>query len=87
MVGAAHCLDIPFAFDNLDAQQVADGLIGPDAPQALADEMHNAWVSFIKTGDPGWPAYTRDERLSMRFDTESRVLADQLALQREAFAK
>jgi para-nitrobenzyl esterase len=83
MVGSAHCLDIPFAFDDLDAQQVADGLHGPDAPQALADEMHSAWVSFIQTGDAGWKRYGTTERISMSFDTESSVVPDQLALQRE----
>jgi para-nitrobenzyl esterase len=87
MVGSAHCLDIPFAFDNLDAQQVADGLIGPDAPQSLADEMHAAWVSFIKTGDPGWPAYDTSERLSMSFDDSSKVVADQLKVQREVLGR
>lgn len=87
MAGSAHCLDIPFVFDNLDAPQVADGLIGPDAPQALADEMHASWVSFITDGDPGWPAYTTHDRLMKEFDATSRVVSDPLALQRQAFAR
>ncbi len=55
-LGAAHAMELPFVFDRLDADQVA-GLTGPDAPQALADAMHGAWVAFATTGDPGWPAY------------------------------
>ncbi len=27
-------------------------------PQQLADEMHQAWVSFGREGDPGWPPWT-----------------------------
>ncbi|MZD04203.1 carboxylesterase family protein [Streptomyces sp. SID5785] len=52
-LGACHALEIGFVFDTLDA---ADGrlLTGGDAPQALADAMHRAWVSFAATGDPGW---------------------------------
>jgi para-nitrobenzyl esterase len=87
MVGSAHCLDIPFAFDNLDAQQVADGLHGPNAPQALADEMHAAWVSFIKTGDAGWAGYDTTERLSMSYGESSAVVGDQLELQREVLGR
>ena len=40
------------------------------APQGLADEMHSAWVSFIKTGDPGWPVFGA-ERTTRLFDTDS----------------
>ena len=87
MVGSAHCLDIPFAWDNLDAERVADGLIGPNPPQHLADEMHGAWVSFIKTGDAGWPAYTTTNRAVMEFDSESKVTDDALAFEREVFAR
>ncbi|MGC3995606.1 MAG: carboxylesterase family protein [Propionicimonas sp.] len=48
-----HCLDLPFAWDLLDAEGVAASA-GPQPPQALADEMHAAWVRFIASGDPGW---------------------------------
>jgi para-nitrobenzyl esterase len=85
-VGAAHCFDIPFAFDNLDAERVADGLIGPGAPQALADEMHGAWVRFITSADPGWVPYTSDRRAAMRYDVPPAVVDDPLQAQRELFA-
>lgn len=48
-----HCLDIPYFFDNL-ADPDVDRVAGPDAPQALADEIHGAAISFITTGEPGW---------------------------------
>ncbi len=53
---AQHCLDLPFFFDCLDGPAVAP-LAGEDPPQDLADQLHQAAVEFIKTGDPGWPRY------------------------------
>lgn len=53
---AAHALELGFVFDRL-ADQEAVRLAGSDAPQALADEMHAAWVGFVTNGDPGWPVY------------------------------
>ncbi|MBT2546536.1 carboxylesterase family protein, partial [Streptomyces sp. ISL-44] len=52
-LGACHALELGFVFDRLDVPEAA-WLAGPDAPQALADEMHTAWVRFAVTGDPGW---------------------------------
>ncbi|MFT4108736.1 MAG: hypothetical protein QM633_03870, partial [Propionicimonas sp.] len=48
-----HCLDLPFAWDLLDAEGVAMAA-GPQPPPSLAGEMHAAWVRFIASGDPGW---------------------------------
>ncbi|HSN11844.1 MAG TPA: carboxylesterase family protein [Propionibacteriaceae bacterium] len=57
LVGLAyHCLDLPFAWDLLDAQGVTT-VCGDQPPQGLADDMHAAWVRFITTGDPGWDAW------------------------------
>ncbi|AKS30929.1 carboxylesterase/lipase family protein [Mycolicibacterium goodii] len=57
LLGAAHAVELPFVFDRLDngALRGPDALLGPGhVPQALADEMHRAWVRFATTGDPGW---------------------------------
>ncbi|MFF8806255.1 carboxylesterase/lipase family protein [Streptomyces omiyaensis] len=74
---AAHCLDLPFAFDLLGAEGVPEAA-GPTPPQALADAVHRAWVAFVKDQDPGpdWPPYTRDTRATRVWDTESRVESD-----------
>lgn len=53
---AAHALEIGFVFDGLDDPE-ARRLTGPDAPAALARDMHAAWVAFIRDGNPGWPAF------------------------------
>jgi para-nitrobenzyl esterase len=84
-VGAAHCIDIPFVFDNLDAEEV-DGLAGPEPPQALADLVHGAWVRFVTSGDPGWPAHDLDHRTTMVFDVESGPVDDLLAAERVLWA-
>jgi para-nitrobenzyl esterase len=67
-LGAAHAVDIPFVFDALDAPG-ADGLVGHQAPQRLADEMHRTWVDFAVTGRPAWRPYDAD-RAVMVFDGE-----------------
>jgi para-nitrobenzyl esterase len=84
--GSVHCLDLPFVFDVLDADAV--GVVaGDEPPQALADQMHGAWVRFIATGDPGWPAYETKRRAVMAFDEPaSTVVADPHAAARERFA-
>ena len=74
-LGACHALELPFVFDTLAAPE-AHGLTGPDAPQALASEMHGAWVAFARDSDPGWRRYSPDDRAVMIFDSASRVVAD-----------
>ncbi|MFT3872511.1 MAG: carboxylesterase family protein [Nocardioides sp.] len=69
VLGSTHALEIGFAFDTLTAPG-ADWLTGPEAPQELADQMHAAWVAFVKDGHPGWPAYGTGRR-TRRFSTEA----------------
>ncbi|WP_224282743.1 carboxylesterase/lipase family protein [Streptomyces sp. LS1784] len=75
---AYHCIDLPFAFDLLDAEGVAAAL-GTEPPQTLAEAVHGAWVAFVRDLDPGaaWPAY-RDGRVTMRWHAEPRVEHDPL---------
>lgn len=60
-LGAAHAVDLPFAFDALRSPGISgaqDTLLGPEGgPQELAAKMHGAWVRFVTDGDPGWQAY------------------------------
>jgi para-nitrobenzyl esterase len=70
---ATHALEIPFVFNNLNRAGV-DVFLGPGPlPQALADAMHAAWITFIRSGDPScdavgeWPAYQLDRRTVMEF--------------------
>jgi carboxylesterase type B len=82
-LGAVHALEVPFVFDSLGEDALLFGpLLGEDPPQALADTMHAAWVSFAADGDPGWPRYDLGRRATMRFDTTSQVVDDPRAWER-----
>jgi para-nitrobenzyl esterase len=84
-VGACHCVDLPFAWDLLDA--IAVSVIAGDAPpQQLADAMHAAWVGFIRDGDPGWATYDLERRPTMVFDETSKVVDDALSLERACWS-
>ena len=50
-LGACHSLEIPFVFDNLSASG-AELVIGTESPQHLADQMHQAWISFARARRP-----------------------------------
>ncbi|MFF9198221.1 carboxylesterase/lipase family protein [Streptomyces sp. NPDC014779] len=77
---AHHCLDLPFAFDLLDAEGVP-AAAGPTPPRALADALHRAWVAFVTDADPGpdWPSYTPVTRTTRIWDTGPRNERDPLA--------
>lgn len=70
---AAHCMELPFVWDCLDAPRVVERNTGANPPQAIADLAHGAWVGFIGSGDPGWPGYQQDTRQGMIFDREPRT--------------
>ncbi|MET9954821.1 carboxylesterase family protein [Streptomyces sp. NPDC006339] len=76
---AFHCLDLPFAFDLLDAEGV-EAAAGPTPPQSLADALHRAWVSFVTDQDPGpdWPPYTSDTRTTKLWNTPPTTDGDPL---------
>ena len=44
---AEHCLDVPFIFDVLEDPDVTR-VAGPEPPQALADQVHAAFVGFVR---------------------------------------
>ena len=76
---APHAIDVPFAFDTLDAT----GITGhsPAAP-AIAAAESATWAAFARSGSPDneaiphWPAYTAADRTTMMIDTEWRVQKD-----------
>jgi para-nitrobenzyl esterase len=74
---ACHCIEIPFVFDNFGYWTDSPMLKGGDRAEmeGLAEAMHRAWIAFAHTGKPdhsrlpGWPAYRREDRMTMRFDS------------------
>ncbi|CAO5162050.1 Carboxylesterase [Frankia sp. AiPs1] len=76
ILGACHGLDVPLVFGNLTRGEPAMLLGESPTAQAVAlsAEMRGAWTGFATHGDPGWPAYDRDRRLTQVFDSPSAVL-------------
>jgi para-nitrobenzyl esterase len=74
-LGAAHAMELGFVFDTLDSAD-AQRLTGPDAPRELASRMHEAWVSYIATGNPGWARWNVSTRPVMVFNAPASAVAD-----------
>jgi len=72
---AAHGLDLPFTWDVL-ADPTLTPLIGEEPPQELATEVHAAWVRFVTDGDPGWPAYDPERRVTRQLGGETALVED-----------
>lgn len=63
---AAHGVEIPFVFQSLETAAGRE-ITGPAPPLRLSSEMSVAWASFVKSGDPGWPKFDKDNRWIRRF--------------------
>jgi para-nitrobenzyl esterase len=76
---AAHGLEIPFIFDNLDAMEMVGSR--PDRFE-LVDIMSSTWAAFARTGNPDhpglphWPVYTLKDRATMILDIPCSVEND-----------
>jgi para-nitrobenzyl esterase len=76
-----HAVEIPLVFDNVEKSR--NFLGRGDEPQAIADQMSDAWLAFARTGDPGWPAYDPGRRATRLFDVESRTAEDPFSALRQ----
>jgi len=84
VVKSCHALEIPFVFGvlgNSGAELFLGGPVG-DELHALSATMQDAWLSFARTGDPGWPAWDSESRLTYRFDIECEELSDPMGSER-----
>lgn len=89
-LGAAHAMELPFVFDLAHLPQLhgRGALLGPDEPPAdLAARMHEAWVRFARTGDPGWAPYDDERRATMRIDAEWALVDDPRSQERQAWSR
>ncbi|HCT75750.1 MAG TPA: carboxylesterase [Micromonosporaceae bacterium] len=93
-LGATHCLDLPFTFHNIERWAHAPFIAGiaPQTSKRLAEAMHRAWISFIRTGDPNhtglpsWEPYTADTRTVMSFDSAIAPVSDPIGDRRLWYA-
>lgn len=100
-LGATHCLELPFTFNNLASWQHAPFVEGIDVDEfnALSGAMHAAWISFIRTGNPNgagesgssgtelpvWQPHGED-RTSQVYGTQIESVRDPLSLWRQLHA-
>ena len=75
--GAFHGADLPLVFGDFTTG--FGQMLGGPEPSAevleLSARFRAAWTSFAATGDPGWPAYDTERRLTQLFDAPSAVAA------------
>ncbi len=75
-LGCCHGLDLPYAFDTLDATGV-EMFTGPgEDRQAVADQFSSALLAFARHGDPGWPAFDVERRATQRIGPFPDVVDD-----------
>ncbi|AZQ32247.1 carboxylesterase/lipase family protein [Streptomyces cyaneochromogenes] len=89
-LGATHTMELPFVFDlpHLPQLHGPGGLLGPAKPPAdLAARMHETWVRFARTGNPGWDPYDTERRPTMRIDAEWTQLDDPRGQERQAWTQ
>ncbi|MFJ8791523.1 carboxylesterase/lipase family protein [Streptomyces sp. NPDC102462] len=87
-LGATHAVELPFVFDlaQLPELRGAGALLGPDKPPAqLATRMHETWIRFATTGNPGWDPYNTERRATMRIDTEWTQVDDPRRQERQSW--
>jgi para-nitrobenzyl esterase len=76
ILGSCHALDVPFAFDNLNAPGT-DMLTGDGAERTgIATRFANEIVQFARTSTPTWPAFDNETRQTLEINAEMNVLTD-----------
>ena len=78
---AAHGLEIPFVFGNMDSLEQLTGTKAGEDTRQLAKQIQAAWVFFARSGNPStddvsWPDYHEDSRKTLIFDQEIAIESD-----------
>ncbi|WP_438493674.1 carboxylesterase/lipase family protein [Streptomyces asiaticus] len=87
-LGATHAMELPFVFGVTHLPQLhgPNGLLGPDKPPAnLAARVHETWVRFARTGNPGWDPYDSERRATMHIDAQWTQVDDPRGQERQAW--
>jgi para-nitrobenzyl esterase len=75
-----HCMELPFVFDNTDRCAVMTG--GTAEARALAARVSDAWIAFMRTGNPNhkdfpaWPRFDAKRGAVMLIDNTPMALDD-----------
>jgi para-nitrobenzyl esterase len=75
-LGACHGLEIAFVFGNQGRGELAAFTGSGPGADALAEQMMDAWLAFVRTGSPSvpslpWPRHDPATRPTMVFDATS----------------
>jgi carboxylesterase type B len=72
VLGATHCLDLPFTFANMSRWSGAPFVAGLDesVTARVSAFLHEAWIQFARTGKPApvWQRYTPQDRAVLVVD-------------------
>ena len=74
---ALHCMEIGFAFDNIDRCENMTG--ATKEAHALAKKVSQAWINFAHLGNPNhtglpeWKTYSESNGTTMFFDNECHI--------------
>ncbi|MGW1953177.1 carboxylesterase/lipase family protein [Streptomyces sp. NPDC001920] len=71
VLGACHGLDVPLLFGTYEAdlgRLLFAGTGVPPEAEALGARFRASWTAFARSGDPGWPAYDSESRLTQVLD-------------------
>jgi para-nitrobenzyl esterase len=87
ILGSCHAIDIPFAFDNLDAPG-AEMLLG-DGPerQGISDRFASELVQFATHGHPSWEQFNLKTRPTLVIGQNIELVSDPESEIRELFAR
>lgn len=80
VLGAAHCVDIPFGMDILSAEGV-EAALGPNPPQRLADLVHADWLGLIRDGKVDAPVHGDDRETIVYGPDATRSIGPAYAMQ------
>ncbi|WP_156722181.1 carboxylesterase/lipase family protein [Streptomyces apocyni] len=89
-LAATHCLELPFVFGDFATWSHAPFLSGidPEVRAGLGHAMHQAWIAFVRTGDPNhpdlpvWERYAAPSRTTLRFDAVTAAVEDPVGVSR-----
>ncbi len=83
-VGAAHAMEIPYKFYNVQPPGSNAGMLSVSGTEGekTAHNMAEMWSTFAKTnvpaakGQPQWPAYNTEKRATMEINAQCKVIDD-----------
>ena len=89
-MGAAHGVDIPFPFTNIDIDEWDTFISDPEQAMSLASLMQKAWADFARDGVPSlgtsdWPTYNATDRNTAIFGRDVSVERDPNGQVRQAW--